>query len=34
LDANPQVRADFEDIKQPAVDFLDRCSYANPLDDQ
>ena len=34
LDANPQVRADLEGIKQPAVDFLDRCSYSNPLDTQ
>jgi heme-binding protein len=25
LDANPQVRADLQGIKQPAVDFLDRC---------
>ena len=25
LDANPQVRADLDGIKQPAVDFLDRC---------
>ena len=25
LDANPQVRADLEGIKQPAVDFLARC---------
>ncbi len=32
LDANPGVRADLEGIKQPAVDFIDRCSYANPLD--
>lgn len=32
LDANPQVRADLAGIKQPAVDFLDRCGYANPLD--
>jgi heme-binding protein len=32
LDANPQVRADLEGIKQPAVAFLDRCGYANPLD--
>ena len=32
LDANPQVRADLGGIKQPAVDFLDRCGYANPLD--
>ena len=31
LEANPQVRADLEGIKQPAVDFIDRCSYANPL---
>ena len=31
LDANPQVRADLDGIKQPAVDFIDRCSYANPL---
>ena len=34
LDANPQVRADLEGIKQPAVDFLDRCGYSNPLDTQ
>jgi hemophore-related protein len=32
MDANPQVRADIQGIKQPAVDFLDRCGYANPLD--
>ena len=32
LDANPQVRADLEGIKQPGVAFLDRCGYANPLD--
>jgi hemophore-related protein len=32
LDANPQVRADIQAIKQPAVDFLNRCGYANPLD--
>src|SRR5829696_8272495 len=32
LDANPQVRADIQGIKQPAVDFLNRCGYANPLD--
>ena len=32
LDANPQVRADIEGIKRPAVDFLHRCGYANPLD--
>ena len=32
LDANPQVRADIDGIKQPAVAFLDRCGYANPLD--
>ena len=32
LDANPQVRADLEGIKQPAVAFLERCGYANPLD--
>lgn len=32
LDANPQVRADLEGIKQPAVDFLNRCRFANPLD--
>jgi heme-binding protein len=32
LDANPQVRADLDGIKQPAVDFLDRCGYANPSD--
>jgi hemophore-related protein len=32
LDANPQVRADLDSIKQPAVDFINRCSYANPLD--
>ena len=25
LDADPQVRADLQGIKQPAVDFLDRC---------
>ncbi|BBX68484.1 heme-binding protein [Mycolicibacterium psychrotolerans] len=25
LDANPQVRAEMQGIKQPAVDFLDRC---------
>jgi heme-binding protein len=25
LDANPQVRAELDGIKQPAVDFLDRC---------
>ena len=25
LDANPQVRADLEGIRRPAVDFLDRC---------
>ena len=25
LDANPQVRAELEGIKQPAVDFLARC---------
>ncbi|MGP4057131.1 heme-binding protein [Mycobacterium sp. 4D054] len=25
LDANPQVRAELEAIKKPAVDFLDRC---------
>ena len=25
LDANPQVRAELEGIKQPAVSFLDRC---------
>ncbi|MDO8835234.1 MAG: heme-binding protein [Vicinamibacterales bacterium] len=25
LDANPQVRAELEGIKQPAVNFLDRC---------
>ncbi|WP_137148396.1 heme-binding protein [Mycolicibacterium sp. CR10] len=25
LDANPQVRAELEGIKQPAVDFLNRC---------
>ena len=34
FDANPQVRADLEGIKQPAVDFLDRCSYSNPRDTQ
>jgi hemophore-related protein len=32
MDANPQVRADVQGIKQPAVDFLNRCGYANPLD--
>jgi heme-binding protein len=32
LDANPEVRADIQGIKQPAVDFLNRCGYANPLD--
>ena len=32
LDANPQVAADLDGIKRPAVDFLDRCGYANPLD--
>ena len=26
LDANPQVRAELESIKQPADDFLNRCS--------
>ena len=31
LDANPQVRADLEGIKQPAVDFLDRCSYVESI---
>ncbi len=25
LDANPQVRTELQGIKQPAVDFLDRC---------
>jgi hemophore-related protein len=25
FDANPQVRTDLEGIRQPAVDFLDRC---------
>lgn len=25
LDANPQVRAELEAIRQPAVDFLNRC---------
>ena len=25
LDANPQVRAELEGIRQPAVDFLNRC---------
>lgn len=25
MDANPQVRAELEAIKKPAVDFLDRC---------
>ena len=25
LDANPQVRAELEGIRRPAVDFLDRC---------
>ena len=34
FDANTQVRADLEGIKQPAVDFLDRCSYSNPRDTQ
>lgn len=34
LDANPQVRAELNGIKQPAVDFLARCGYANPLDTQ
>jgi heme-binding protein len=34
LDANPQVRADLEGIKQPALDFLARCRYANPFDTQ
>ena len=33
LDANPQVRAELEGIKQPAVDFLDRCNQqSNPSD--
>lgn len=33
LDANPQVRADIDGIKQPAVDFLDRCNQQpNPPD--
>ena len=32
MDANPQVRTDIQGIKQPAVDFLNRCGYANPLD--
>lgn len=26
LDANPQVRAELQGIKQPAVDFLNRCN--------
>ena len=31
LDANPQVRAELEGIKQPAVDFLARCNQqSNP----
>lgn len=29
LDANPQVRAELEAIRKPAVDFLDRCGV-NP----
>jgi heme-binding protein len=33
LDANPQVRTDLQGIKQPAVDFLDRCNQpSNPSD--
>jgi heme-binding protein len=32
LDANPQVRTDLDGIKQPAIDFLNRCNYANPFD--
>lgn len=28
LDANPQVRAELEGIRQPAVDFLNRCGVA------
>jgi hemophore-related protein len=33
LDANPQVRSDLQSIKQPAVDFLDRCDQpSNPSD--
>jgi hemophore-related protein len=34
LDANPQVRADLDNIRQPAVDFINRCEYANPFDNQ
>ncbi len=34
LDVNPQVRADLAGIKQPALDFLERCGYANPFDTQ
>ncbi len=26
LDANPQVRAELQGIKQPAIDFLNRCN--------
>lgn len=33
LDANPQVRAELQGIKQPAVDFLNRCNQQpNPSD--
>ena len=33
LNANPQVRADLQGIKQPADDFLDRCNQqSNPSD--
>jgi len=31
LDANPQVRAELEGIRQPAVAFLDRCQLPKPL---
>ncbi len=33
LDANPQVRAELQGIKQPAIDFLNRCNQQpNPSD--
>jgi len=35
LDANPQVRAEIEGIRQPAVDFLARCGVeGRPLLDE
>lgn len=33
LDANPQVKAELQGIRQPAVDFHNRCDVAVPVDD-